>query len=392
MTFSLRTKHQKPNLPYRFYYFFSLFLVLVGLLDTGYLAWLHYKNYTDITFASFCALTKNINCDTVSQSPWSILLGLPLAYWGFLAYLFFFVLLLFAGHTRPTSIKLWHLLCPLSAGYVLASLFFAYISATKIAAHCILCLVSHAITLFLFLFTIMVLTRFRIDPFFYGLKKSFFYVWNNNFFRICIFATIFSFIMIKSFLPEYWQFNPPKSTNHVKTGKTKEGHPWIGAENPKITIHEFTDYQCFQCSKMHLMLRNLIAANPGAIQLVHHHYPLDHEYNNIIVPEPFHVGSGKMAMIAIYAASKDGFWQMNDALYAAARSKQTLSTRKLAEQTNFTMFELASAAEHPEIRLTLLYDIRKGMKLHITGTPSYVIDGTVYQGMIPADILQKAVQ
>ena len=140
------------------------------------------------------------------------------------------------------------------------------------------------------------------------------------------------------------------------------------------------------------MLRNLIAANPGAIQLVHHHYPLDHEYNNIIVPEPFHVGSGKMAMIAIYAASKDGFWQMNDALYAAARSKQTLSTRKLAEQTNFTMFELASAAEHPEIRLTLLYDIRKGMKLHITGTPSYVIDGTVYQGMIPADILQKAVQ
>ena len=97
-------------------------------------------------------------------------------------------------------------------------------------------------------------------------------------------------------------------------------------------------------------------------------------------------------MIGIYAASRNKFWEMNDALYAIGRSKQTLSTRKLAEKTGFTMLELAAAAEHPEIRKALLYDIRLGMKLHITGTPSYVIDGKVYNGTIPADILRKAIR
>ena len=40
----------------------------------------------------------------------------------------------------------------------------------------------------------------------------------------------------------------------------------------------------------------------------------------------------------------------------------------------------------------LTNDIRKGMLLGITGTPTFVIDGKVYQGSIPADILEKILQ
>jgi protein-disulfide isomerase len=32
------------------------------------------------------------------------------------------------------------------------------------------------------------------------------------------------------------------------------------------------------------------------------------------------------------------------------------------------------------------------MKLEITGTPAFVIDGKMYQGTIPADILKKIIQ
>lgn len=143
---------------------------------------------------------------------------------------------------------------------------------------------------------------------------------------------------------------------------------------------------------MHQFLRNFIAEHPDTIRLVHHHYPMDHEFNNIVVPEPFHIGSGKMAMIAIYAASKNRFWKMNDALYAVGREKQAFNTRFLAEQTGFSAGELAAASQHPQIREALLYDIRQGMKLHITGTPSYVIDGQVYTGSIPAELLQKGIR
>jgi len=83
-----------------------------------------------------------------------------------------------------------------------------------------------------------------------------------------------SLMAIQLTLPPYWHFTPPVKTDFMATGLTSDRHPWIGAENPKITIHEYADYQCFQCSKMHLMLRNLIAAHPGAIQTSTSSFPL----------------------------------------------------------------------------------------------------------------------
>lgn len=386
------TRHQKNKLPYQFYYFPVLFLAVLGLLDTGYLAWLHYKNYTDITFTSFCALSKNLNCDTVSQSPWSILLGLPLAYWGFLAYLVSLVFMAAVWRPQPNILPLWLILCLLGAIYALASLFFSYISATEISAYCILCLVSHIISFALFFFSWIVVRRFCQGFSLQMLRNGTRIILNSLPLKIGLLVLFLGFLSLRVLLPPYWEYTIPSASNSASKGLTEEGHPWIGAEQPQLIIHEYTDYQCFQCGKMHQFLRRMIDEHPDKIRLVHHHYPMDHEFNNIVVPEPFHIGSGKMAMLGIYAASKNKFWEMNDALYAMGREKKTFSTRTLAEKTGFTAGELTAALQHPQIREALLYDIRQGMKLHITGTPSYVIDGEVYTGSIPAKILQKAIR
>ena len=101
----------------------------------------------------------------------------------------------------------------------------------------------------------------------------------------------------------------------MPSGVNDEGHPWIGAENPELTIEEFTDYQCFQCKKMHFFLRRLVAQHPDKIRLVHRNYPLDHELNPIVVSQPYHVGSGKMALVANAAGISGKFWEMNDLLF-----------------------------------------------------------------------------
>ena len=375
--------------PYGCYTVPVLLLVLAGLADTLYLAWSHYKNYTDLTFSSFCALSRAINCDTVSQSPWSILWGLPLAHWGFFAYALFLLLVLATLRRRNGAEHLWHLLFVLGLGYALASLVFAYISATRIHAHCLLCLASHAIVLTLCFSAWIIRRRFCRTPLLAGLGLGLGVVRRSWLLRIGIAVLLAALVGLRLWLPPYWQYTLPPPDRSVPTGLTEDGHPWIGAENPSLTIHEYADYQCFQCGKMHQFLRQLINANPDTIRLVHHHYPMDHEFNNVVVPEPFHVGSGKMAMIAIYAAAKDRFWAMNDALYAMGREKEPFNTRTLAAMTGFTSGELAAAAQHPQIRDILLYQIREGMRLHITGTPSYVIDGTLHEGSLPADVLRK---
>jgi protein-disulfide isomerase/uncharacterized membrane protein len=374
-------------------YFSSLLLITIsGIIISAYLVNTHYRNYTDLTYSSFCAISKTINCDTVAQSPWSIAFGLPVALWGFFSYILFLTILLPLYKRNQAALPLWSLLVLLGGIYSLVSLFLSYISAAKIHSYCLLCLLSYAINFALSYMSWIIRKRFNPNPFLTDLHLSISYIAKSKKFCIVIGILLILCILPKIFLPKYWKLEPPPISTNVSHGLTESGHPWIGAKQPSLTIEEFTDYQCFQCAKTHLMLRHLVEEHPATIRLVHHHYPMDHEFNPIVVPEPFHVGSGKMAMIGIYAASKNKFWEMNDVLYAIGREKQPFNTKTLAKMTGFPAGELAAAIRSPQIKEALLHDIRKGMKLRITGTPTFVINDKVYQGAIPADILKAIIQ
>jgi protein-disulfide isomerase len=90
---------------------------------------------------------------------------------------------------------------------------------------------------------------------------------------------------------------------------------------------------------------------------------------------------------------RDKFWQTNDLLYALIRNGgdkvKTIPLKEIADKTGLNINELAAALTHPAITARLSRDIQEGMKLKITGTPAFLIDGQVYQGGIPTDILEK---
>jgi protein-disulfide isomerase len=115
---------------------------------------------------------------------------------------------------------------------------------------------------------------------------------------------------------------------------------------------------------------------------------MDHEVN-YIVKEPFHIGSGKMALIAIYALSKGKFWEMNDLLFEIGGRQRQIDLNRVAEKTGLETADLILALKAPVIRNKLSRDVWQGMKLRILGTPSFVINGKIYAGNIPADVLQK---
>ena len=150
---------------------------------------------------------------------------------------------------------------------------------------------------------------------------------------------------------------------------------------------EFTDYLCFQCKKMHHYLRGLVARYPDRIRLVHRNYPMDHGFNPI-VKEPFHEGAGKMAILAIHAMAVGKFWDMNDALFKQAGSGRAIDVNQIARETGMDAQTLANALQHEPYLQYLLLEIRQGMKLGIVGTPSYLIHGKLYEGNIPAEILE----
>jgi len=388
----VKKKNKIKALPYSVYFYTALLLGVSGLLISAYLSFSHYWVYTDIGYRSFCAITRSINCDTVSQSPYSILWGIPVPLWGLFAYAFLLLMLYFSTFSPTQPKRLWSIIQLVAITYVLMSLFFAYLSTYYIRSYCILCIAIYAINLLVLFYTRVIRRRFDIDTFFQALKKDFQFIAS---FKKKAFSLIFPLLafafLIWVFLPAYWKIPAPPLSEDISTGVTQEGHPWIGSMRPELTIVEFSDYQCFQCNKMHHFIRTLIQENADKIRLVHRHFPMDHRFNPLL-KEPFHVGSGEMALMAIYAATQNKFWPVNDLLFEIGRQKRTFNTKEIGEKTDLDFRALAQARKDPAILIRLQRDIIDGIKLGIQGTPAFLIDGKVYTGQIPSEIIENALK
>jgi len=387
-----KTSKNITVLPFPVYFWMVALLTVAGFADSVYLAISHYRVYTDIAYSSFCAISKAINCDTVSQSPYSIFLGLPVPVWGIFGYVFFLLFLPLAKNEDAAKKRTWAILFLVATGFSVYSVILAIISSFIIHSYCIMCIISYAISFLLLFYTQMIRNRFNCEPIVSGLKLDIRFLVAKRAYCFCVFGPFYlAIILVKIFLPAYWNMSQPTLSPQISTGITADGHPWIGAQNPKLVITEYTDYQCFQCKKMHYFIRQLISRHPEKIRLVHRHFPMDHEFNPI-VKEPFHVGSGKMALLAISTVPKSKFWQMNDILFDRAGKKGALNIKELADEVGIAYPYLGRSIIDPAIRIQLQRDIRSGLKLNIDGTPAFVINNKVHLAQIPAEIIKEAVK
>ena len=388
----MKEKKKIIPLPFAVYYWTIFCLAAAGMADSIYLSIAHYRVYSDIGYSSFCAISKAINCDTVSQSPYSIFLGLPVPVWGIVGHAFFLLLLLLAKNRDAAQKRMWPSLFLVALFFTVYSIILALISTFIIHSYCVMCIVSYAISFLLLFYTWIIQKRFESDGVIKGLKNDLIFLLNKKLRSSALFGIfVVGFILVRTCYPAYWHFKTVPLSADIPVGVTESGYPWMGAEKPELTITEFTDYQCFQCKKMHFFLRQLVAKHPDKIRLIHRHFPMDNQFNPI-VREPFHVGSGRMALLAIYAATRDKFWKMNDALFDHAGEKGALSLKALGEEVGINYEDLGRSINDPAIRAKLKHDIWDGLKLNITGTPAFVVNDKVYLAQIPAEILKDALK
>ena len=379
-------------LPFGYYCWPVIILAFAGIADSIYLAVSHYRNYVDIGYSSFCAISKAINCDTVSQSSFSIFIGVPVPVWGILGYGVFLAITVFAWRRRKAAMEGWNILFFLSLAFTLYSLVLAFISSYYIDSYCLMCIVSYAINLALLFYTWLIKKRFQLPGLWNGLRQEARCCWQSTAGKVSMGLVVTLVIAAIVFFPDYWHFSIDIPTGSIQTGVTDDGHPWIGATDPELVIIEYTDYLCFQCRKMHYYLRRMVSRYPSKIRLVHRHFPMDNEVNPI-VKEPFHVGSGRLAVLSLYAAEKGKFWEMNDLLFQAAGRSGEIDLQELADHVGLKKEELSGAlANRVDLRQALMKDIYSGLGLKIPGTPAYIVGDNVYLGMLRPELFDAIIR
>ena len=139
-----------------------LSLALIGAIDAGYLL-VQTIGGGAVVCPSVPIGRFNLNqCNIVLATPYSKFLGLPIAFYGLVAYLTFLVLVLGALTKKWPAAK--KLLLYLSGFGFLASLYFVYLQFFVIEAICFYCLISAALmTLIFALSAVYNISNSRLD-------------------------------------------------------------------------------------------------------------------------------------------------------------------------------------------------------------------------------------
>ena len=194
--------------------------------------------------------------------------------------------------------------------------------------------------------------------------------------------------------PKYWGGPAPALARSAAAaalaggstvGTTPDGHAWIGAATPLVTIVEFSDYQCPFCARAHASLRALVSEQPRQLRLVHRHFPLDQACNPIVT-RPFHPRACEYARLAACAGQQGRFWPANDWLYAHAHDEPAPDAAAVARATELDLELLSECIEGDAARL-IDGDLQAGVELKITGTPTFLVGDELYPGQIPPDVL-----
>ena len=133
-------------------------------------------------------------------------------------------------------------------------------------------------------------------------------------------------------------------------------------------------------------MREWVAKYPNAVRVVHRHFPLDNQCNSLI-QRPFHAQACAYARLAACASLVGRFWEANDYLFDHAREAPTITAEVLAKAIGVDVSTLSECVDKSGAEI-VQNDVEEGLKFKIQGTPSFVVNGTMYKGQVPDEILE----
>ena len=175
----------------------------------------------------------------------------------------------------------------------------------------------------------------------------------------------------------------------------RSDQPVIGKKDAKVTIVEFSDFQCPFCERFYKETYGQIKTkyvDTGKVKIVFRHFPLS-----------FHQNAQKASEAAECANRQDKFSQYHDLLFQNSQSDGTglniADLKKYADQLGLNKGTLGfgknkfnDCLDKGETTQVVNKDLSDGTTVGVTGTPSFVINGKKIVGAQPYSVFETAIQ
>ncbi len=145
--------------------------------------------------------------------------------------------------------------------------------------------------------------------------------------------------------------------------------PFRGQKNAKLTLVEFSDYQCTFCARHVVQTLPQILTDyvkTGKLKYVRRDFPLD----------SIHPVAAKAAEAAHCAGEQGKYWEMHDRLVVNVRSLDAKTMPEHAKAIGLDGAKFQQCYESGKYAARVRSDMSEGMKAGVSGTPMFFMGPT----------------
>ena len=146
----------------------------------------------------------------------------------------------------------------------------------------------------------------------------------------------------------------------IKVGQS----PARGAKDAKITLIEFSDFQCPYSKRVQPLIEKLLKAYPDDLQHVYKNFPLR-----------FHKEAMPAAKACLAAGLQGRFWEMEELIFENPKNLQDKDLKKYAKEIGLDLPQFEKDFDSEEVDKLVQEDIGEAKKAKVTGTPTLFLNG-----------------
>ncbi|HWZ89023.1 MAG TPA: thioredoxin domain-containing protein [Polyangiaceae bacterium] len=156
----------------------------------------------------------------------------------------------------------------------------------------------------------------------------------------------------------------PEIAANIAKGKA----PSFGPENAKVTVVEFSDFQCPYCSKAADVVDQVKEKYGDRVHFVFRQFPL-----------PMHQNARGAAEAALAANAQGKFWQFHDKLFKNQGQLTRDGLEGFAKEAGLNVSEFKKALDGKTYAADVDSDVKMGESVAVQGTPTMFINGARVQ-------------
>ena len=139
--------------------------------------------------------------------------------------------------------------------------------------------------------------------------------------------------------------------------------PSFGPANAKVTVVEYSDFECPFCSRAAAVVKKLKENYSDRVRFVFRQFPL-----------PMHRNAALASEAALEAHAQGKFWAFHDKLFENQRALDRASIEGYAQQLGLNMTQFKKALDEGNHRGAIEADKTLGDQIGVNGTPTMIVN------------------